>query len=137
MLMEGGVRLTRCSCGSCFNVCPGDSPYCVSGKCRNNPPVLVKFRIEGNEQDGTLFEGEIATAGHDVSTPLGGTHHCDGTNDNASPTRGGTFTSALDDAARLNRFNFDGTFYPSKPGRSGSLSRSMADSFSFRRFLHP
>ncbi|KAF8910413.1 hypothetical protein CPB84DRAFT_1842445 [Gymnopilus junonius] len=45
-----------------------------------------------------------------VTTPSGGNHHCDGTNNHANPRPGPTSTSALDDAAKRNGFSFDGTF---------------------------
>lgn len=45
-----------------------------------------------------------------MSTPSGGTHKCDGTNNNANPNSGNTPTAALDTASKLARFPFDGTF---------------------------
>ena len=70
-----------------------------------NLPTLVNLRIEGSTN--TIFEGPVVTRGHDVTTPSGGTHKCDGTNNNANPFPGPTCTSALDDAAKLNDFTFD------------------------------
>jgi len=81
-----------------------------------NPPKVgdgtrVNLRIEGNDADGTIFEDVIATTGHDITTPSGGTHHCDGTNNGANPTPGPTCSSALDDASKQQkRFKYDGTF---------------------------
>ena len=71
-----------------------------------NVPTLVNLRIEGLKI--TIFEGTIVTQGHNVTTPSGGTHHCDGTNNNANPLPGPTCTSALDDASKANHFTFDG-----------------------------
>ena len=71
-----------------------------------NEPTLVNLRIEG--PDTTIFEGSILTRGHNVTTVSGGTHHCDGTNNNANPLPGPTCTSALDDASKKAHFPFDG-----------------------------
>jgi len=73
-----------------------------------NLPTLVNLRIEGSTS--TIFEGPIITRGHNVTTQLGGNHHCDGTNNHANPNAGPTATSALDDAHKLAHFPFDGTF---------------------------
>jgi len=75
-----------------------------------NEPTLVNLRIEGG--DRTIFEGSILTQGHDVTTPSGGTHRCDGTYKHANPFPGPTCTSALDDAAKKEGFPFDGVFHP-------------------------
>ena len=72
------------------------------------PPALVTLRIEGANR--TIFEGTVATHGHDVTTSAGGTHHCDGTNGGASATAGGTATTALDDGARQAGFGYDGSY---------------------------
>ena len=71
-----------------------------------NQPTSVNLRVEGSTK--TIFEGTIVTSGHNVTTPLGGNHHCDGTNNGANPTPGPTCTSALDNAAKLHGFAFDG-----------------------------
>jgi hypothetical protein len=73
----------------------------------SNLPQLVNLRIEG-ASNHTIFEAPILTRGHNVTTASGGNHHCDGTNLNANPTPGATCTSALDDAAHLAHFTFDG-----------------------------
>jgi len=75
-----------------------------------NKKTLVNLRIEGSTS--TIFEGPIMTRGHNVTTPSGGNHHCDGTNNNENPVPGPTCTSALDDASKLAKFPFDGTFSP-------------------------
>ena len=69
-------------------------------------PISVNLRIEGAEK--TIFEGTVLTQGHNVTTALGGTHICDGTNNNANPKPGATCISALDDGAKKNNFKFDG-----------------------------
>ncbi|KAF8808419.1 hypothetical protein BYT27DRAFT_7210823 [Phlegmacium glaucopus] len=71
--------------------------------------TLVNLRIEGSEK--TIFEGTVFTRGHNVTTVSGGTHHCDGTNNHANLHAGPTCTSALDDAAKVNGFTFDGRFF--------------------------
>lgn len=71
-----------------------------------NSPTLVNLRIEGSAK--TIFEGTVVTRGHNVTTASGGTHICDGTNNGANPTAGPTCTSALDNAAKLHGFTFDG-----------------------------
>lgn len=73
-------------------------------------PVVVDVRVEG--ATSTIFEGPVYTDGHDITTASGGTHRCDGTNNNANPKPGPTATAALDDAAELGRFTFDATFFP-------------------------
>ena len=78
-----------------------------------NIPTLVNLRIEGAED--TIFEGTVLTRGHNVTTVSGGTHKCDGTNNGANPTPGPTCTSALDDAAKIHGFTFDGYVFLYKP----------------------
>ena len=77
----------------------------ISSVCANLP-TMVNLRVEGSSQ--TIFEGPIITRGHNVTTPSGGNHHCDGTNNHANPLPGPTCTSALDDAHKLAHFPFDG-----------------------------
>ena len=73
-----------------------------------NQPTSVNLRVEGSTK--TIFEGTIVTSGHNVTTALGGNHHCDGTNNGENPLPGPTCTSALDDASKApsNLFTFDG-----------------------------
>ncbi|SHG86435.1 DUF4430 domain-containing protein [Streptoalloteichus hindustanus] len=87
-----------------------------AGAAQAEPGVLagpgisyVNLRIEG--PDRTIFEGVVATRGHDVTTATGGTHRCDGTNNNTNPTPGPTPTAALDDAAKKKGFTWDGPYY--------------------------
>ncbi|MFD8022168.1 DUF4430 domain-containing protein [Streptomyces lavendulae] len=76
-----------------------------------NAAVKVNLTVQG--PNGLLFKGKIKTKGHDVTTVTGGTHKCDGTNGGANPSKVPTPTAALDDAARLNYFAWDGTWYAS------------------------
>ena len=71
-------------------------------------PVSVNLRVEGKTD--TIFEGPVTTDGHDVTTPTGGTHKCDGTNGGAEPSPGPTALGALDDASRLGAFTWDGNY---------------------------
>jgi hypothetical protein len=69
---------------------------------------LYPLRIEG--KDSTIFEGLVSSTFGIVTTPSGGTHECDGTNDGANPTPGNTATNSLSHAAQDCGFSFDGTF---------------------------
>lgn len=73
-------------------------------------PVTVNVRVEGASQ--TLFEGPVTTYGHEITSASGGTHPCDGTNNGANPTPGGTTTTALVDALYTVSTPWDGTFDP-------------------------
>jgi hypothetical protein len=74
-------------------------------------PVGVTVRAEGAST--TLLEVPVTSDGHDVTTPSGGTHPCDGTNNGAYPTPGPTPTAALDDAARANGVSWDADWFSS------------------------
>jgi len=74
----------------------------------SNIGTIVNLRIEGLTT--TIFEGPIFTRGHNVTTPSGGTHECNGLNSGANAKPGPTATSALADAARVAGFPFDGSF---------------------------
>ncbi|WP_234313883.1 DUF4430 domain-containing protein [Streptomyces sp. NBRC 109706] len=74
-------------------------------------PVTVNFTVTG--PNGVIFDDEITTDGHTVNPPSGGAHVCDGTNNGANPTPGATPTAALDDAATLGGFDWDGVWYAS------------------------
>ncbi|KAF8661624.1 hypothetical protein AX16_001295 [Volvariella volvacea WC 439] len=75
--------------------------------------AVVNLLIDG-PTTGTrpLFSGLVRTTGHPIRTAKGGLHQCDGTNGGANRTPGPTPNSALDDAARLNGFTYDGAFFP-------------------------
>src|SRR3954447_4259206 len=74
-------------------------------------PASVTLRVEGAST--TTFEASVTTDGHTVTTASGGTHHCDGTNNGQAGGPGPTATAALDDAARLGGFTWDGTYFAS------------------------
>ncbi|KAK7018362.1 surface cell-adhesion protein [Favolaschia claudopus] len=84
-------------------------PQATLGVPAKNHPTRVNLRIEGANR--TIFEGPIVTTGHNVTTVSGGAHHCDGTNNGENEFQGPTCTSALDDAARKEGFQWDGTFF--------------------------
>ena len=69
-----------------------------------------RLRIEGGNGEGTIFEDCISSGPRLIATPSGGTHQCDGTNDNANPSPGGTATTQLDEAAREAGFPYEGTY---------------------------
>jgi len=75
-----------------------------------NLGAFVHLRVEGAGR--TIYEDLVLTRGHNVTTASGGTHHCDGTNNNENPFPGPTCTSALDSAGHKADFTFDGTFDP-------------------------
>ncbi|PWN38976.1 hypothetical protein IE81DRAFT_369446 [Ceraceosorus guamensis] len=66
--------------------------------------VVSYFRVEGT--DRTIYEGYVSTSGKDITTPSGGTHRCDGTNNNANSFPSGTFTTLINDAP----LDFDGSY---------------------------
>lgn len=68
-----------------------------------------RFRIEGGSE-GNIYDGCIVSGPRNITTPSGGTRLCDGTNNNANPSPGGTFTTDIDSAGRLEGFDFDGTY---------------------------
>jgi hypothetical protein len=74
-------------------------------------PVGVTVRVEGASQ--TILEVPVTSDGHDVTTPSGGTHPCDGTNNGAHPSPVPTPTAALDDAARANNVSWDADWFSS------------------------
>lgn len=74
----------------------------------SNPPQLVRLRIEGRTR--TIYEAPILSRGTTVTTPSGGSHKCDGTNNGANPTPGATCTTALNSARALFNIPFDGTY---------------------------
>ncbi|OSS43203.1 hypothetical protein B5807_12140 [Epicoccum nigrum] len=87
----------------------------TSGSISCNRPAPAgqtdgRLRIEGNDNEGTVFEGCIISGPHDVTTPSGGTHKCDGTNNGANPNPGTTSIGKIDDAAKAFGFTFDGSW---------------------------
>ncbi|GIZ44716.1 hypothetical protein CKM354_000790700 [Cercospora kikuchii] len=67
------------------------------------------FRIEGGSE-GNIFDGCIVAGPRNITTPSGGTHLCDGTNNNANPAPGGTLTTQIDAAGRQEGFGYDGSY---------------------------
>jgi len=83
---------------------------CNAAASNKDPSALVILRVEG--ADRTIFEGPVLTRGHNITTASGGSHRCNGLNNNENSKPGPTCTSALDDASRShNRFTYDGTFF--------------------------
>jgi hypothetical protein len=74
-------------------------------------PVGVIVRAEGAST--TILEAPVTSDGHDVTTPSGGTHPCDGTNNGAYPSPGPTPTAALDDATRAAGISWDADWFDS------------------------
>ena len=68
----------------------------------------MNLRIEG--LTNTIYEGPILSGPRNITTPSGGTHLCDGTNNGVNPTPGNTCTAALDAASKLGHFPYDGTY---------------------------
>ena len=72
-------------------------------------PVTVNLRIEGATQ--TLYDGPITTDARTISTASSnGAHVCDGTNNGANTTSGGTPTTAAYDAAQQLGLAFDAQY---------------------------
>ncbi|KAM3416282.1 hypothetical protein BST61_g7888 [Cercospora zeina] len=67
------------------------------------------FRIEGGSE-GNVFDGCIASGPENITTPSGGTHLCDGTNNGANPAPGGTLTTQINAAGEQEGLGFDGTY---------------------------
>ncbi len=71
-------------------------------------PVTVKLRIEGTNR--TVYEGPVTTDGKTITKGVN-TIACDGTLNGANSVGGPTATSALDDAALANGFDWDASFF--------------------------
>jgi hypothetical protein len=70
--------------------------------------IRRNLRIEG--KDSTIYEGLILSGPRNVTTPSGGTHLCDATNNNANPSPSINGISVFVDAGSLCGFGFDGTY---------------------------
>lgn len=70
----------------------------------------VNLRIEG--ENDTIFEGPLKVGPRTITTPTGGTHICDGTNNGFNTSPAGTTISAVDSANGLCNFGYDATYYP-------------------------
>ncbi|MGH2839060.1 MAG: hypothetical protein ACRDJY_12035 [Thermoleophilaceae bacterium] len=73
-------------------------------------PTDVDVRVEGSA--ATPFERTLTTDTKRV-VQTGESRLCDGTNGGANPAPGPTMTGALDDAAQLGEFDWEGTWYDS------------------------
>ena len=95
-------------------MCPPEGTYslstCVSESNLADPAtnkgVSVILRIEGKTK--TIFEGQVTTTYHRVTTFSGGTRNCNGLNNDGNPCPGPTCTTALDNASKIAGFVFDG-----------------------------
>lgn len=70
--------------------------------------TVARFRKGGSVR--TMYECCIAAGPEDITTPSGGIQKCGGTNNNVNSSPGGTMTTAIDAAGRLDGFGFDGSF---------------------------
>jgi hypothetical protein len=95
-----------CSTERCFNPDQGKK----NKHLLLTPPFSHSrpFRIEGEFE--TFYEGFILSGPANITTPSGGTHLCDGTNNNANPAPIVTGTTQINDAGMLCGFGFDGTY---------------------------
>ncbi|KAF1818863.1 uncharacterized protein K489DRAFT_81848 [Dissoconium aciculare CBS 342.82] len=95
---------------------PTGAAYCASGRLVDGtrsgyngaPASIGNLRIEG--RDSTVYEGPILSGPRNVTTPSGGTHLCDATNNNANPNPSSNGISILVDAANLCEFPLDGSY---------------------------
>jgi hypothetical protein len=106
------------TCGVTFTAHPtassSGSVTCASSVA--TPSSNARLRIEGNDAEGTIFEGCIVAGPREITTASGGTHNCDGTNDGANPDLGTVPTVQLDAASKLGSggsFSYDGVYYDS------------------------
>ncbi len=67
--------------------------------------ILIQYITRAQD---TIFEANILTKGKTVTTISGGTHICDGINNNANSIPGPTITSTLDLAATNTNFTWYG-----------------------------
>jgi len=104
-------RITRARSRIGLVAAVGSCAIAASAPAGVAAPASVKLRVEG--RNATIYEKSVTTDGHNVTTPSGGTHKCDGTNGGAHPTPGPTSTAALDDGAKQGGFTFDADWYDS------------------------
>ncbi|KAM3421948.1 lipase 3-like protein [Cercospora zeina] len=67
--------------------------------------TAARFRIEGDANDGTIWEGCLASNSCSLNTPSGGTHQCG--------NGGARLSTQIDEAGQINGFDYDGTWSPS------------------------
>jgi hypothetical protein len=94
-------------------------------------PVSVNVRVEGASK--TIFDGQVTTDGHAIATPssMGVTHPCDGGGATPVPTA----TAALDDAARVNGFSWDGTWFSFGDYQIDSVAGEASNTTQFWGYL--
>jgi hypothetical protein len=93
-------------------------------------PVSVNVRVEGASK--TIFDGQVTTDGHAIATPTAGmSHPCDGGGATPVPTA----TAALDDAARLNNFTWDGTWFSFGDYQIDSIAGEASNTTQFWGYL--
>ena len=80
--------------------------HCSAETPAVEPEAIVNVRIEGDEN--TIFDAFILSKVKTITTSSGGTHRCDGTNNDASTIPVPTMTSSLDIAASQEDFTWDG-----------------------------
>jgi len=82
--------------------------------CATSPasaaPAEIDMRVEGSAR--TFSERALISDAKRV-TQRGTSYPCDGTNAKANPTPGPTMTAALDDAAALDSYTWEGTWFAS------------------------
>ncbi len=94
-----------------YLACAGAAIALAAPAVATAAPTAVNVRIEGRTQ--TLFDGPVTTDGKVLTTASGGTHKCDGTNNGANPTPGGTPTTALNDATVQGGLTWDADYFDS------------------------
>jgi len=95
---QTATSIDKATCGVPVSTYTIGAKITCSGTGATPQETVARFRIEGGSV-GTIYEGCIAAGPKDITTPSGGTHKCDGTNNNANPSPGGTMNTALDAAA--------------------------------------
>ncbi|KAF4549244.1 Hypothetical protein D9617_22g065890 [Elsinoe fawcettii] len=95
------------SCGGVAAVATASTSASVT--CSAAAPagsINALHRIEGNDVDGTIFEGCVVAGPRSITTPSGGTHQC-------GASTGTSITGQTDQAGKDNDFTYDGTYSPS------------------------
>ncbi|PNS15950.1 hypothetical protein CAC42_4351 [Sphaceloma murrayae] len=98
-------------CGG-FSAVPSSSTS-AAVTCTNtatSPSLVARHRIEGADTEGTIYEDCILSGPRSITTNSGGTHVCDGTNNNGGSSPGTAITGQTDAAAQLAGFTYDGSY---------------------------
>jgi len=96
------------TCGATVTTYTSGSVTCANDAA--SPSADTLLRIEGGDTEGTIFEDCIIAGPCTITTPSGGTHLCDGTNDGANPTPFDNMLCVVNASAAQNGFTFDGTY---------------------------